>query len=281
MYDTVLKINPPEYMLMRNYIEEHCGIHLERDKEYLIESRLSDLAAESGCRSFQEFHLKARTDYTGRLKERIIDAITTNETSWFRDKSTWDYLEGTAIPHLIEKASRTGKVRIWSSAVSTGQEIYSFLMVLDEILRERGLHSFLDRFEIFASDISSAALETAVAGCYDSIAMNRGLPPDKKDRYFEPKGRFWEFDSRLRKRVQFKKFNLQNSFICFAPFDLVFCRYVSIYFSVPFKRELFAKMASVLNPGGILVLGATESLRDFASEFDISYCDSAVINTRK
>ncbi len=266
---------------MRTYIEEHCGIHLEQDKEYLIESRLSDLAAESGCRSFQEFHLKARTDYTGRLKERIIDAITTNETFWFRDKSLWDYLEQAAVPELIEKITRTGKARIWSSAVSTGQEIYSLMMLLDRTLQERGLTSFLNRFEIFASDISSAALETAMAGRYDAIAMDRGLSPDKRERYFTVHGRHWEFDPDLRRRVRFKKFNLQNSFLCFTPFDLILCRYVSIYFSAPFKRKLFSKMASVLTPGGVLVLGATESLREFSSDFDISYFNSAVINTRK
>jgi len=276
-----LKITPPEYMLMRTYIEAHCGIHLEQDKEYLIESRLSDLAAESGCRSFQEFHFKARTDYTGRLKERIIDAITTNETSWFRDKSLWDYLEQVAVPRLIEKITRTGKARIWSSAVSTGQEIYSLMMLLDRILQERGLTSFLNRFEIFATDISTAALETAVAGRYDAIAMDRGLPTENRERYFTPQDRRWEFDSDLRSRVQFKKFNLQNSFLCFTPFDLVLCRYVSIYFSVPFKRELFSKMATVLTPGGVLVLGATESLREFSSDFEISYFNNAVINTRK
>ncbi len=120
-----------------------------------------------------------------------------------------------------------------------------------------------------------------MAARYDAIAMDRGLPPDNRERYFTVHGRHWEFDPDLRRRVQFKKFNLQNSFLCFTPFDLILCRYVSIYFSVPFKRELFSKMASVLTPGGVLVLGATESLREFSSDFDISYFNSAVVNTRK
>lgn len=277
----MLKINAPEYVLMTRYIEEHCGIHLEKDKEYLIESRLSDLMAETGCRSFQEFHFKARTDPTGQLRDRIIDAMTTNETSWFRDGSVWEYLETAAVPDLLDRATRTGTVRIWSAAAATGQEAYSLLMLLDEAARRRGTPSLLDRVEILATDISTTALATAVAGRYDAIAVNRGLPEEKRRKYFTQEGPSWVFDERLRSRVRFKKFNLQDPFIFPYRFDLILCRYVSIYFSESFKRAMFARLADVLKPGGVLILGATESLREFSDEFDITYYKSAVINTKK
>jgi chemotaxis protein methyltransferase CheR len=277
----MFKLTEPEYILMKKYIEEHCGIHLEKDKEYLIESRLSDLLSETGCRSFQEFHFRARTDYTGGLRDRIVDAMTTNETSWFRDKNAWDYLKEAAVPMLLNQAAEIGRARVWSAAVSTGQEIYSLLMLLDEASKTRGTLSLLDNVEILASDISSSALNSAIGARYDLIAMNRGLPDDKKEKYFFKDDNTWLFDRELKERVRFKKFNLQDPFFFPDMFDLVLCRYVSIYFSDTFKRELFAKMAKILRPGGVLLLGATESLREFSKDFEISYYKNTVINTRK
>ncbi len=277
----MIKITEPEYILMKKYIEEHCGIHLAEGKEYLIESRLTDIVAESGCKSFQEFHLKARLDHTGKCRDLIVDAMTTNETLWFRDESAWTYLRETAAPFLLDRAANKKDVRVWSSAVSTGQEAYSLLMLLDEQAKARGTPYLLDNIEILATDISSAALFLAISARYDSIAINRGLPPDKKNKYFTQDRGVWIFDQELKKRVQFKRFNLQNSFTPLGQFDLILCRYVIIYFSDTFKRELFAKLATVLKPEGTLLLGATESLRGFSDDFNISYYKNAVINTRK
>ncbi|HAO21961.1 MAG TPA: chemotaxis protein CheR [Desulfobacteraceae bacterium] len=277
----MLKLNEPEYILMKKYIEDQCGIHLKENKEYLIESRLADLLAETGSKSFQEFHFLARTDTSGKLRDQIIDAMTTNETSWFRDKSAWEYIQEITIPALLEKAQQFGKVSVWSAAVSTGQEIYSLLMLLDEAVKNRGTPSLLDNIDLMASDVSTSALLSAASARYDVLAMNRGLPEDKREKYFTQDGQFWLFDQQLKARVRFKKFNLKDSFSFFTPFDLILCRYVSIYFSDKFKQELFAKIAALLKPGGVLILGATESLREFSSEFEISYYKSAVINTKK
>lgn len=278
----MFRITEPEYLLMKKYIEEHCGIHLEKDKEYLIESRLADLLEETGCRSFQEFHFKARTeDHTGELRDRIVDAMTTNETSWFRDKNVWDYLEEIAIPILINRVIETGKAFVWSSAASTGQEPYSLLMLLDEAVKERGMPSLLDSIRILATDISSSALATAISAKYDNIAINRGLPEKRRDKYFTRSGNHWLFDQELKNRVRFEKFNLQDDFLFPEPYDLILCRYVSIYFSDTFKQELFSKTTKVLRSGGILLLGATESLREFSTDFEISYYKNTVINTKK
>jgi len=277
----MISITPPEYMLMKKYIEEQCGIHLEDGKEYLIETRLSDLVIETGCNSFQEFHLKAKTDVTGKLRDRIVDAMTTNETLWFRDASLWEYFKEVGVPELLDLAERKGRVRIWSAAASTGQEPYSLLMLLDEQSKARGKPALLDRIEILATDISSSALFIAISARYDSFSINRGLPADKKEKYFTKDGNVWVFDQELKKRVKFKKFNLQEDFAPLGLFDLILCRYVTIYFSDAFKREVFSKMAKALNPNGILVLGATETLRGYSEDFEIKYVNKALINVKK
>ena len=277
----MLKITEPEYILMKAFIEEHCGIHLEEGKEYLIESRLSDLVEETGCKSFQEFHLMARKDFSGKLKDRIIDAMTTNETLWFRDESAWEYIREVAVPNLLDRAQKTGSVRIWSAAASTGQEAYSFLMLLDEASRKKGMPSLVDKVEIFGTDISSSALFLASSARYDNIAIQRGLPPEKREKYFSKNGTVWVFDQELKKKVKFKKFNLQNSFISLGLFDFVLLRYVAIYFSDTFKRELFSKIAKILRPKGVLLLGASESLREYSTDFEITYYKNAVINQKK
>jgi len=277
----MIKIIEAEYLLMKKYIEENCGIYLEKGKEYLIESRLSDLAIQNGCDSFQEFHAKAKKDFGGKLRDQIVDAMTTNETLWFRDDSVWEYLKKILIPKIVNSVVETGKVRIWSAASSTGQEAYSLAMLIDEEAKSRGLSSIMSNVEILATDISSSALFLAKMGRYDSIAIKRGLPPDKKEKYFTKSGNVWCFDQDLKKRVQFKKFNLQNSFVSLGTFNLILCRYVMIYFSPLFKKEIFKKIAGALKPKGILLLGASETLRDFSDDFDISYYKNALINTKK
>ena len=257
----VLKVKPPEYARMQQFIDEQCGIILGTGKEYLIESRLGDLAVENGSHSFADFLSKAQSDSSGRLKDQIVDAMTTNETLWFRDRSVWEYIEEIAIPQLINKVENGGKVRVWSAAASTGQEPYSLLMLLHEAVKSMGKTDLMNRIEILGTDISSTALVTAQSGRYGGMAINRGMSDDKKRNYFTQKGNEWEFDQQLKKSVTFKRFNLQNSFTSLGTFDLILCRYVAIYFSIPFKRELFSKIAKVLKPGCALLLGATESLR--------------------
>ena len=276
----MLKVSEEEYVLMKRFIEDKCGIHLEEGKEYLIESRLSDLVLESGCESFTEFHLKARTDSSGKLAWRIIDAMTTNETLWFRDQNTWKYIKEVAVPQVLDIAEKKGRARIWSAAASTGQEAYSLLMLLDEAAKARNKPALLNAIEIVATDISSSALFLARSAKYDTIAMGRGLPDDKKGNHFTKEGKVWIFDQELKKRVKFKQFNLKDSFLPLGMFDLILCRYVIIYFSTDFKKEIYKKLYSVLQPGSVLLLGATESLRGYSSDFDISYYNNTVIFTK-
>ncbi|MBF0235411.1 MAG: protein-glutamate O-methyltransferase CheR [Desulfamplus sp.] len=265
---------------MQKYIEDQCGILLEKGKEYLIESRLTDLAVENGATSFTEFLSKAQSDYSGKLRDRIVDAMTTNETLWFRDHSAWEYIKEVAVPMLLEKSEKGERVRVWSAAASTGQEAYSLLMLLHDAAEARGKPHLLYQVEILGTDVSTSALFTATSARYGTMAVSRGMPDDKKQVYFRKSGNEWEFDQVLKNRVTFKLFNLKNSFASLGLFDLILCRYVAIYFSDSFKRELFSKMSKVLKPGCVLILGATESLRAFSQDFTITYYKDAVINQK-
>ncbi|MBF0102015.1 MAG: protein-glutamate O-methyltransferase CheR [Desulfobacterales bacterium] len=271
------KITENEYLLMSKYIEENCGIHLSKGKEYLIESRLVDLLEEYACDSFQQFYFKAKADTLGKLRDRIIDAMTTNETLWFRDDTTWKYIKEVAVPALLDKAERSGNVRIWSAASSTGQEAYSLLMTLDEEAKKRGKPDLLNRITIIGTDISTSALFIAISGRYDSMAVSRGLPLDKKNKYFTKDGNVWVFNQELKKRVQFQKFNLLNSLSSLGSFDMVLCRYVIIYFSDAVKKELFRKIATTLISKGILLLGASENLRGFTDAFETIYYKNGLV----
>ncbi|MCP4724548.1 MAG: protein-glutamate O-methyltransferase CheR [bacterium] len=277
----MFKINEKEYGLMKGYIEKQCGIHLEQGKEYLIETRLSDLVLENGCTSFEEFYNKASANSDIKLRDRIVDAMTTNETLWFRDASAWEFLRESAGPQLLDNAESGEQIRIWSAASSTGQEAYSFMIMLSELARARGKPQLVNNFKIIGTDISSSALFLAIAGRYDSFAVKRGMPDEYRDRYFKQEGNVWVINQEIKNNVSFKKFNLQDDFTQLGYFDMVLCRYVTIYFDEFFKKEIYKKIARVLKKEHYLLLGATESLRGFSDDYSIKYYKSAVYNEVK
>ena len=264
-------ITSKEFELMRDYIEKECGIDLGRDKAYLIESRLSGILAESGLSSFQELYKKLRDEKDIKMNEKVIDAITTNETLWFRDKTPWIILEDVLLPQYIEeiRQKKRSRVRIWSAGCSTGQEPYSTVMSIDSYLKKHNIKDIsLGHFEIWATDISHSVLDIARAGKYDSISIMRGLEDEFRDKYFTNEGRKWILSREIKDRVKFRQFNLQNSFITLGKFDIVFCRYVLIYFSAQLKREVTKKIHGVLNrPDGVLFLGNSEFFTNYEDSF--------------
>ncbi len=267
-----IPISQEEFKLIRDYIKDHCGIAVGDEKLYLIESRLTFLVVESGCNSFREFYLKAVSNPLNGLRDKIVDAITTNETLWFRDQAPWVTFREALLPEFLGYLARGYKrsIRIWSAGCSTGQEPYSLAMLIDEALRERpGRDIGPERFEIMATDISPTALFMAIAGRYDQIAMSRGMTERYRDRYFTQHGRVWELDPAMRGRVSFKQLNLQNSFGALGTFDFIMCRNVAIYFSDVFKRDLFARFAGALSPGGYFMLGTAESLTGYSDKFEM------------
>lgn len=257
------KITPDEFMLLRDYIEEICGVFLGEEKNYLIETRFSNLMAETGCRTFREFYRYISRHSTSKMRNRIIDAITTKETLWFRDYHPFIILQEVILPSLVTriKEHEQSRIRIWSAGCSTGQEPYSIAMIVEEFCRTR---PFLKprQFEILATDISPSALETAHGGRYDLISMQRGLPQEMRDRYFTQNGTIWELNESIKQKVSFRPFNLLDSFVSLGKFDVVFLRYVAIYFSNGLKKNLFTKCHKTLSPSGYLLIGASESFLD-------------------
>ena len=256
------KISHYEFVLFQKLIHERCGILMTEDKAFLLESRLAKLLAENKIKSFINLYQLLCDKKSKLLFQKLIDAITTKETFWFREKTPWSVLEDKLLPHYIDmlKTGKSSKIKIWSAACATGQEPYSIAMCIDRHLKlQQVKHITLENFEILATDIASDALTIAQKGIYDEVSMTRGISGYYKANYFEQTGRYWTVDERIRNAVQFQKFNLLEP-CTYGLFDLIFCRHVLIYFSEQHKQEVLNKMAAVLKPGGILFLGNSEIL---------------------
>jgi len=262
-----------EFALFQAYVERECAMALSSDKKYLFESRLARLLSENGCHSFSDLYRELRNSSNTVVRDRIIDAITTHETLWFRDASSWMALQEHIVPELVREATRAGRngIKVWSAACSTGQEPYSLAMLVDQFSK-RTPGTRLDQFEIVATDISPSALFVAKSGRYDGISMGRGFGPNwefMRALYFTRQGNISVIDSRLQSAVTFKRYNLQDGFAQFAMQDLILLRNVAIYFSESFKQDLFARLAAVIRPGGLLMLGSTEAIIDPAHNFEL------------
>ncbi len=259
-----------EFQLFQKLIMEKCGIEITEDKSYLIESRLSKILIDSKLISFGELYAHIQQSNNAALVGKLIDAITTNETLWFRDKTPWKILEELYMPKFCEqiRSGAKNKIRIWSAATSTGQEAYSTAICIDNYLKLRFIKDVtLEDFEIIGTDISKHVLEIAKRGKYDNIAIMRGLDPSIKSRYFTNVGNAWEISDEIKKAVSFREFNLQNSFYIFGKFDFIFCRYVLIYFSEALKSDIISRLYESLSPNGVLFFGAYELLGSMSTCF--------------
>ena len=247
---------------------------------------LDQIGHESGSTSFGDFYRKLSTaDQT--LRDKIVDAITTNETLWFRDGSPWRVMRDVILPEYLEYAAKQPmhKFRIWSAACSTGQEPYTIAMLIDEFCRLRGGTTLTpDKFEIIATDISPSALFIAMAGRFDPISMKRGFVGEYekyRDQYFTKKGTVSVINDSIKSRVKFQRFNLQDSYMSLGKFDLVFLRNVAIYFADALKRDIFDRIANQLHPQGIFFLGSAESLTGYSTRFEMKNHQQAVFYRKK
>ncbi len=258
-----------EFRLLREYIREECGINLGPDKKYLVESRLGGLLEELDCRSFGDLHRVAVEDRTRRVRDRIVDAMTTNETLWFRDREPFRILRERLFPRWCEeiRAGKRDRVRIWCAACSTGQEPYSIAITWLEYCRHEP-DAPREALAILATDISENALARAEEGVYNAVEMDRGLDPAVRDRWFRREDRGWRIRDEVRAFVTFRRFNLQDSPAALGQFAAVFLRYVAIYFDGAFKRSLFERVSRVLEPGGVLFLGASESMAGYGEAYE-------------
>ena len=263
-----VSITRDEQAVWSRYIHEICGISLDESKAYLLETRLGGLLRDSGAASFSELYYRAKADLANALRRKIIDAITTNETSFFRDGAPFELLRQKLIPELVDRRRKAGArvvpIRIWSAACSTGQEAYSVGIVLKEML---GSLTGYD-IRIVGTDISDKAVAAASYAQFSRLELERGMPPDKLTKYFVPSAEQWKVRDEIRALASFRTMNLLQPFTFPAPFDLIFCRNVAIYFTEADKVRLFQNLGRALARDGALIIGSTESLTGFCPEFE-------------
>ncbi|HOP07142.1 MAG TPA: protein-glutamate O-methyltransferase CheR [candidate division Zixibacteria bacterium] len=249
-----------EFEQLRTHIRKLCGMEISHEKRYLIECRLRQVLSYGHCRSFAELcdRLENRPDEV--LVDRVIDAITTNETLWFRDGYPYRLLYDILLP-AAERKRRIKPYRIWSCGCSTGQEPYSIAITVDRWLSHRGdVHFTANDFEIVGTDVSTATLLLALSGRYDKLAVSRGLDRLTLARYFDHIGSYFLIDERVKNMVQYKRLNLIKPVTQMGMFDLIFYRNVSIYLAESVKNEVYRKLYEKLKPGGAMVIGAAEHL---------------------
>ena len=280
-------INEREFELFKDLIAEKSGIELKPEKAYLIETKLTTLMIESGAETFSEFYDYIVSGVDTEITDKIIEAITVNETMWFRDDTLWSFIKEETLPKLTQEftSGKRDKVRIWSAAVSTGQEAYSMAMCVDNYLskisRSDATNIELSNFEIFATDISGRVLNIAKKGRYDRISMSRGIDDFYKTWYFDERNLGWNIDEKIKDSVKFQKFNLKDSYDDFGKFDIIFLRYVLIYFSDELKRMVLEKMCEALTDNGILFTGNYVLFELMSEYFDINHYGNLTYYTKK
>ncbi|MDD1536606.1 MULTISPECIES: CheR family methyltransferase [unclassified Bradyrhizobium] len=255
-------MTPTEYEYLRKFLKDNSGLDLSADKQYLIESRLLPLARKAGLSGIAELVQKLQSG-SRQLITDVVEAMTTNETFFFRDKVPFDHFRDTIMPEIIKARAGKRSVRIWCAAGSTGQEPYSLAMCL----KEMGAALTGWRIEIIATDLSQEVLEKAKAGIYSQFEVQRGLPIQMLVKYFKQTGETWQVNPELRAMIQHRQLNLLHDFSQLGTFDVIFCRNVLIYFDQDTKINIFNRLARQIEPDGFLVLGAAETVVGLTDTF--------------
>jgi chemotaxis protein methyltransferase CheR len=256
-------VTPLDYEYLRKLLKERSGLDLSADKQYLVESRLVPLARKSGLSGIPDLVQAMKGGGAERLTSEVVEAMTTNETFFFRDKIPFDHLKEAVLPALIKARAARRSIRIWCAASSTGQEPYSIAMCVKEF----GTALAGWRVEIVATDLSQAVLEKSKAGIFSQFEVQRGLPIQMLVKYFTQTGELWQINADIRAMVHHKQLNLLQDFSHLGTFDVIFCRNVLIYFDQETKASIFGRMAKMLEPDGALTLGAAESVVGITSVF--------------
>lgn len=273
-------IKAEEYQQFSDFLRSACGIDLGANKQYLVATRIRRILGESGLQCLGALISAIGVNGDSHLRQKVIDAMTTNETFWFRDSYPFQYLANTLIPE-ISKNKGAGKIKIWSAACSSGQEPYSISMIFEETCRNRFGRAICDG-EILGTDLSSVILDLAREGCYDRTSLARGLSEERRLDFFVPiHDDIWQVRPAVRSRVRFRSLNLQDSFYLLGKFDIVFCRNVLIYFSSELKVQILKKIHESLLPGGYLFLGSSESLSGMSEYFEMVNCNPGIVYRAK
>lgn len=271
---TAITIKDQEYRDFCRFLEAQCGIVLGDSKQYLVRSRLSPLVSRFSLSSLSDLLQVVISGRNRELRVAAVDAMTTNETLWFRDTYPYTVLADKILP---EMATSKRPLKIWSSASSSGQEPYSIAMTILE-LQNRRPGMLASGVQITATDISQTMLDTCRAGAYDNLALSRGLSPERRRFFFENNGDGrMKVNDKVKRMVNFRPQNLKDSYALLGKFDIIFCRNVLIYFAPDMKAKVLNQMAASLNPGGYLLLGASESLTGLTDKFEMVRCNPGII----
>ncbi len=272
------QLDDKSYHQFRTFLEQQCGIVLGENKQYLVKSRLAPLMNKFDVTSLGELVTRTLSPVERQLRAAVIDAMTTNETLWFRDDYPFKLLQNKLLPDF---ADRKTPVKIWSAASSSGQEPYSIAMSVLEY-KQRNPGAFMRGVQVIGTDISTTMLEHCKYGHYDSLALARGLSEERKRQFFENGDNgMLKVKDEVKKMVNFRPLNLLNSYSLMGRFDIVFCRNVLIYFSPEIKAQIISQIHGTLNSGGYLFLGASESLSGLNDNFNMLRCNPGIVYQKK
>ena len=255
-------MTPLDYEFLRKLLKERSGLDLSPDKQYMVESRLIPRARKVGLPGITELVQKMKAG-SEALTSEVVEAMTTNETFFFRDEVPFDHLRDTMLPALLQARASRRSLRIWCAASSTGQEPYSIAMCLKEL----GAALAGWRVEIIGTDLSQAVLEKSRAGIFSQFEVQRGLPIQMLVKHFTQIGELWQLNPDIRAMVQYRQLNLLHDFAQLGTFDVIFCRNVLIYFDQDTKAGIFERLAKMVEPDGFMVLGAAESVVGISDAF--------------
>lgn len=257
-------MTPEQFNYVREMLKERSGLVLAEEKRYLLESRLAPVLREVELENLGELVDAIKAPHSEPLREKVTQAMTINESFFFRDKTPFDNFTDIMMPAIMESPrAAQRKLRIWCAAASTGQEPYSLAILLKEM--EAKLSGW--NIEIIATDLSEEVLEKARAGLYSQFEVQRGLPIQMLVKYFQQTGSMWQIDPAIRSMVTYEHFNLLSDYSSLGSFDIIFCRNVLIYFDPPTKTDILARMSKRMGPGSYLVLGAAETVIGISEDF--------------
>ncbi|MFQ5451065.1 MAG: CheR family methyltransferase [Nitrospinaceae bacterium] len=273
-----MTISPGDFDYISKLVRDLSAIVLEPGKEYLVESRINPLAQQENFASIEELVKKLRSNSSNGLREKVVEAMTTNETSFFRDIHPFETLKSSVLPELIKKRESKRELSIWCGASSSGQEPYTLAMLLSENFP--ALSSW--KITFIASDISNEMLERCRKGIFSQLEINRGLPAHLMVKYFERKGTEWQIREDLRKMIDFRFMNLAENWPYMPPMDLIMMRNVLIYFDVEMKKNILCNIRQILRPDGYLFLGAAETTLNLDESFErMNYKQSGCYRIRQ
>jgi len=273
-----MPMSSADFNYIQKVVKEKSAIVLETGKEYLVESRLVPLVRQQGLASIEELISKIKSPTSAPLLTRVVEAMTTNETSFFRDIHPFEALKKHLFPELFKKREALKELSIWSAASSTGQEAYTIALILREFFPQYATNW---KIRIIGTDISQEILKRAREGKFNQIEINRGLPAALMVKYFEKQGMEWQLKEEVRKMVEFQFLNLAEQWGSLPGMDIVFLRNVLIYFDLETKRQILTKVYKLLKPDGYLFLGGAETPLNIHNDFEAVYLDKAICYRKK